>query len=132
MKANEDKQLEKLVNHMMKDSILDTPSGDFIFKVMSQVLATQKSEITTYKPLISKSAFIAIFGSLAVLIAYVLLNGNSASNNSFLHLNANLLSNYNPVKALRFSNITTYTVVLTTIILFIQISLLKKYFDKQL
>ena len=132
MKANEDKQLEKLVDHMMKDSILDTPSSDFTFKVMSQVLATKTSDATTYKPLISKPVFTAIFTGLAVLIVYVLLNGNSQSNNSFLHLNYNLLPNFNPVETFRFSEITTYSVVLTTIMLFIQIPLLKNYFDRKI
>lgn len=131
MKANEDKNIEKLINHLMKDTTLESPSFDFTSKVMSQVLATQKSDVTTYKPLISKQVFITLFIGLAALIAYVLLNGNSTSSNGIINLNYNLLTNFNPVETFRFSKITTYSVVLTTIMLFIQIPLLKNYFDKR-
>jgi hypothetical protein len=131
MKANEDKQLEKLVDRMMKDRVLETPSIDFTSQVMSQVLATQKSEITTYKPLISTPVFILIFSSLTFLIAYVLLNGNSSSATRFLNLNFTVLANLNPTRNFHFSEITTYSVVLTTIMLCIQIPLLKNYFDSR-
>lgn len=131
MKVSEDKNIEKLIDHLMKDTTLESPSFDFTSKVMSQVTVTKTSDITTYQPLISKQTFIIVFVCLTVLIAYVLLNGNSVSNNRLLNLNYNVLSNYNPVKSLRFSNITTYTVVLTTIMLFIQIPLLKNYYNSK-
>lgn len=131
MKTNEDKQLEKLVARMMKETTLDTPSIDFTSKVMSQVLATQKSETTIYKPLISTPTFIIIFGGLIFLIAFILTNGNTSSNNTYLNLNLNFFTNFNPVRSFHFSKITTYSVVLTTLMLFIQIPLLKNYFDKK-
>jgi uncharacterized membrane protein (DUF485 family) len=131
MKANEDKNIEKLIDHLMKDTTLASPSFDFTSKVMSQVIATKTSAATTYQPLISKQTFIAIFIGLAVLIAYVLWNGTAASNNRLLHLNYNLLTNFNPIKTWQFSTITTYTVVLTTIMLCIQIPLLKNYYDRR-
>lgn len=131
MKTNEDKQLEKLVDRMMKEKTLDTPSIDFTSKVMSQVLATQKSETTIYKPLISTPTFIIIFGGLIFLIAFILTNGNTSSNNTYLNLNLNFFTNFNPVRSFHFSKITTYSVVLTTLMLFIQIPLLKNYFDKK-
>ncbi|MES2812899.1 MAG: hypothetical protein V4670_10560 [Bacteroidota bacterium] len=131
MKASEDKNIEKLIDHLMKDSTLESPSFDFTSKVMSQVTATKMSNVTTYQPLISKQAFIAIFIGLTAVIAYVLLNSTAASNNGLMNLNYNILSNYNPVKSLRFSSITTYTVVLTTIMLCIQIPLLKNYYESK-
>ena len=115
----------------MKDSTLESPSFDFTSKVMSQVLATKTSEATTYKPLISKQVFIALFGSLAVLVVYILFNGSSHSPNGFIHLDYNLLRNHIPVNTFSFSKITVYSVVLTTIMLFIQIPLLKNYFDRK-
>jgi len=131
MKVNEDKNIEKLIDHLMKDTTLASPSFDFTSKVMSQVIATKTSAATTYQPLISKQTFLAIFIGLAALITYVLWNGNAASNSRLLTLNYNLLSNFNPVKTFQFSTITTYTVVLTAIMLCIQIPLLKNYYDSK-
>jgi hypothetical protein len=131
MKVSEYKNIEKLIDNLMKDNVLESPSFDFTSKVMLQVMATKTCEATTYKPLISKQAFIAIFGSLTIIIAYVLLNGNSQSPNGFIHLNYDSLPNFNPLETFRFSEITTYSVVLTTIMLFIQIPLLKNYFDRK-
>ncbi len=131
MKVSEDKNIEKLIDNLMKDATLESPSFDFTSKVMSQVLATKTSEATTYKPLISKQVFIALFSSLTVLVIYILFNGNTSSGNDFLRLNYNLLHDLNLVDTFRFSKITTYSVVLTTIMLFIQIPLLKNYFDRK-
>jgi hypothetical protein len=131
MKANEDKNIEKLIDHLMKDTTLASPSIDFTSKVMSQVMATKTSVATTYQPLISKQAFITIFIGLTALITYVLFNGNTASTNRLINLNYNLLTSFNPLKTLQFSTITTYTILLTTIMLCIQISLLKNYYDKR-
>lgn len=131
MKASEDKNIEKLIDHLMKDTTLASPSFDFTSKVMSQVLATKTSHVTTYKPLISKQAFLLIFGGLTVLIAYVLASGDLNSSNRLVQFNYNLLSNYNPVKTLHFSTITTYTIVLMAIMLCIQIPLLKNYYDSK-
>lgn len=41
MNVNEDKLLENLVDTIMKDSKLETPSLDFTTKVMLQVLTTK-------------------------------------------------------------------------------------------
>lgn len=131
MKASEDKHIEKLIDYLMKETTLESPSFDFTAKVMTQVTLAKTSNATTYQPLISKKVFIAIFGSLTVLIAYVLLNSDPSTNSRLINLNYNLLANYTPVKTLGFSNITTYTVVLTAIMLCIQIPLLKNYYDSK-
>lgn len=73
MKANEDKNIEKLVDHIMKDTILESPSFDFTSKIMSQVLATKTSDVTVYKPLISRTTFIAIFGFIIALFIYLFI-----------------------------------------------------------
>ena len=131
MKANEDKNIEKLIDHLMKDTVLESPSIDFTLKVMSQVLETKTSNVTTYKPLISKQVFGVIFSGLTALMVYIFFNNNASSSDGFLHLNYNLLHDLNPAETFHFSKITIYTVVLTTVMLFIQIFLLKNYFDKK-
>ncbi|NOT36569.1 MAG: hypothetical protein HOP11_04270 [Saprospiraceae bacterium] len=132
MKANEDKDLEKLVHNIMRGASLESPADDFTSKVMSQVLATKTSDITVYKPLISNSGFIAIFTCIFSFILYLILNTQSQTKGWFSK--NEYLSNYkdNLTGLFDFSSVATYAVVLTTIMFFIQIPLLKNYFDKQL
>jgi hypothetical protein len=131
MKANEDKLLEKLVDNMMKDSVLETPSFDFTTKVMSQVLATKKSEVYVYKPLISKPVFIVTFGCFILLFMYLFINKDTQTNTLVNYPNFDFIHNINLSSIYNFPKITIYTVVLATFMLFIQISFLKKHFDNQ-
>jgi len=48
-----DKNIENLIDKMMAENTLESPSIDFTSKIMSQVLVAEKSKIKTYKPLIS-------------------------------------------------------------------------------
>lgn len=132
MKANEDKQLEKLVDHIMKDTVLESPSIDFTSNVMSQVLASKTSDVTVYKPLISRSVFIAIFGCIITVFIYLLINGEKQENSWFSHLKFSLLYNNVLTSLFKVSKVMSYAVVSTTIMLLVQISFLKNYFDKQL
>jgi|SRR6185312_8839342 len=132
MKANEDKQIEKLVDHFMKDTVLESPSHDFTSKVMSKVLASQTSDVTVYKPLISKSVFIVIFGCIITLFIYLFMNGEKQENSWFSHIKFNLFYNNELTSVFKVSKIMLYAVVSTTIMLLVQISFLKNYFNKQL
>jgi len=132
MKASEDKNLEKFVDKILKDAPLETPSFDFTAKVMSQVLSTSTSDVTVYKPLISKPVLIAILGSIIALIGYLISNGNPQSSRWFDVLDYDSLFNIRLLSDVKFSKITMYAVVLSTVMLFVQIPLLKNYFDKRL
>ena len=132
MKANEDKQIEKLVDHIMKDTLLESPSSDFTSKVMSKILASKTSDVTVYKPLISKSVFIVIFGCIITLFIYLLMNGEKQENSWFSHIKFNLFYNNELTSVFKVSKIMLYAVVSTTIMFLVQISFLKNYFNKQL
>lgn len=132
MKPNEDKLLEKFVDTIMKDSVLETPSSDFTTKVMSQVLTQKTSDVYVYKPLISKQVFIIIFGSFILLFMYLFSNGGIQNDNLINYKYFNFFQNINLMSLYNFPKITIYAVVLATLMLFIQISFLKKHFDNQL
>jgi hypothetical protein len=132
MKANEDKNIEKLVNYIMKDAKLESPSSNFTLNVMSQVLQTKTSDVTVYKPLISRKTFIVVFGFIITLFIYLLINKDQQTNGWPTYLNINTTYYNNFTTLFKFSKITTCTAVLTTVMLLIQISFLKNYFDKQL
>ncbi len=128
MKTNEDKNLEKLVDTIMKDSKIETPSIDFTAKVMAQVVASNKSEVYVYKPLISKPVFLLIFGCFIALMLFLEPQKDSWIN----HLNIEKFHNSSITTLFNFSKFAIYSTTVGTLMLLIQISYLKKYFDKSL
>lgn len=132
MKANEDKLLAELVDNIMKDAILESPSSDFTTKVMSSVEVTKTNEVFVYKPLIPRSVFILFFGCFVALIIYLLMDEKPQTNSWFNNTIFNSVYNNQITSLFNFSKITIYSVVLATLMLFIQISFLKKHFENQL
>lgn len=130
MKTTEDKLLEKLVDTIMKDSKLETPSIDFTKKVMSQVVKSKMSESYVYEPLIPKSVFIIVLGCLFTLFIYVIANGETQKDGWINHLYINKFYNSSYIKLFNFSKISIYAVAFASIMLLIQIVFLKKYFEK--
>ena len=128
MKATEDKLLEKLVDTIMKDSKLETPSLDFTSNVMSQVKAPKTSDVFVYKPLIPKFAFVLVFGCFLTMLFFL----EPQQDSWITQLNIERFYTNFSTSLFSFSKITIYSVVLATLLLFIQISFLKKYFDNQL
>jgi hypothetical protein len=121
MNTNEDKHLEKLIDNMMKDVSLESPSLDFTSMVMSKI---SKTKTIVYKPLIPKSTFLFLIGCLSTILIYSFFNGQPLKDSSF-----DFSSVYN--KLIKFSPITIYSTVIATTMLFIQIAFLKNYFNKQ-
>ncbi|WP_298222543.1 hypothetical protein [Flavobacterium sp.] len=131
MKANEDKLLEKLVDNMMQDSVLEDPSADFTAKVMSHVLKAKKSNIYVYKPLISKPVFVLILGCFIGLFIYLFINRETQTNSWVDDLNFKTVYYNYAISLFNFSKITIYSVILATFFLFIQILFLRKHFYQQ-
>lgn len=132
MKANTDKHLENFTRKLMKENSLDKPSVDFTAHVMSKVWATNTAFV--YKPLISKPAWVIIFVGIFSLTGYLLFNTAEASSGSwFQNMDLSKISflHFNYLAGSKISTVTLYTVVMATIMLFIQISLLKNYFSKR-
>ena len=131
MKAKEDKNLEKFVDKIMKDASLETPSFDFTSKVMSKVFVAQNSETTMYKPLISKLGLTLVLSGIFMFFGYFSFNGNAQSNKLLDSINLDRFYNFRFFHELEFSEITMYAVVLATVMLFIQIPILKNHFEKR-
>ncbi len=72
MKKNVDKQIENLVDKVMKQSTLETPSIDFTSHIMVQVEAAKQSTSTTYQPLISKRVWAIISIGFIAFVGYIL------------------------------------------------------------
>ena len=132
----EDKNLEKLVDNLMKYDRLQKPSQDFTSSVMEHIESLKTSKTTiVYKPLISKPAW-AVIGVCVLVIAGFAVFGTSTSQSTWLpQVNYDALVHNNLTNTLsgfKFSSTTMYAVVLLALMLCIQVPLLKNYMDRQL
>lgn len=135
MKENEDKNMEQYVQKVIKETLLESPSHDFTAKVMANVLAVDKSKATVYKPLISKTGWVLIFGGIIATLLYFILNGNAQVGNqpwSFDLSGKDFIKMFSSLHLFQFSRVTVNVIVVSTILMFIQITLLKNYLDKRL
>ncbi|MGL3001747.1 hypothetical protein [Flavobacterium sp. RSSB_23] len=132
MEASENKDLEKLVDKMMSDLTLESPSIDFTSKVMAQVAATKVSEVTLYKPLIPKSIFIAVFGFTCLLTIYLSIYGETTPESWLNFINYEKLFNTRLLKGFTISTISMYAIVASTVMFCVQIGFLKNYFNKRI
>ncbi len=135
MSDNKDKNIERLVDKAMKHSELESPSLDFTNVVMSQVGALKQSAVTTYKPLISKPMWFAIF-AIGLSIALYIMLGTSTTETGWLnYIDLSVLTNIKFSFALpefAVSKTVIYAVVLFGLMLFIQVPILKHYFDERI
>jgi hypothetical protein len=128
MKEN-DKEIENLIEKMMSENTLESPSFDFTSKIMSQVLEVEKSKIKAYKPLISKSAWIFISIVLIMLIAYSVDSGNNISNFELTQSYSDKISTV--FSGIHFSTNVLYGLLVIPFMVLVQIGVLKNYFDKK-
>jgi hypothetical protein len=132
MKNKEDKNIEKLVENLMMENQLESPSMNFTNKVMAEVLATQKSKTLVYKPVISKKAWFIIFGGIIALFTFLILNRNTSS--LAFNFKVSIFSFdkfFKPISAMQISPVIANVVLLAIVMLFIQIFLLKNYFTRK-
>ena len=124
-----DKNIENLIDKMMAENTLESPSIDFTSKIMSQVLAVEKRKIKAYKPLISKSTWIFIGLSLTALTAYSIFTNNDISNFEIVKLYTDKASAL--FSGIHLSKNILYAILIVPFMILIQIGLLKNYFDKK-
>jgi|SRR6185437_3215368 len=132
MKNKEDKNIEKLVENLMSETTLESPSIDFTAKVMSGVFAVKKRKLV-YKPPISKWAWYIIFGSFAFLFAFVIYNNqqNTATDSYFNFTFFNSEKFFNLFSRFQISSMTANVLLAASAMLFIQIFLLRSYLNKR-
>lgn len=128
MKEN-DKEIENLIEKMMSENTLESPSFDFTSKIMSQVLVAEKSKIKAYKPLISKTTWIFIGICLIALTAYSVLASNDMSNFEIAKTYSDKASAL--FSGIHFSTNVLYGLLVIPFMVLVQIGVLKNYFDKR-
>lgn len=131
MKQNENKKLEEFVDHVFQHVTLDKPSSDFTSRVMARVQVEKASQLTKYKPLITREAFALLLVLIGAFFIYIMLNTDSSQQESTPWLDLSELYTFNFSLGFSFSKITLYAVITMTIMLFVQIPILKYYIQKQ-
>lgn len=76
-------KLDKQFGEMMKGMKIESPSSDFMFKVMSRVYAEaavqQKPLLQNYQPVISKRTWIILIVAFIALMIYITVSGQAAT-----------------------------------------------------
>jgi hypothetical protein len=124
-----DKNIENLIDKMMAENTLESPSIDFTSKIMAQVLVAEKSKIKAYKPLISKSAWIFIGAALIALTIYASLFSGTENNLEIGKVYSDKAAVF--FSGIHFSKNILYAILVVPFMILIQIGLLKNYFDKR-
>lgn len=124
-----DKNLEQLIDKMMAEDKLQSPSFDFTSKIMSEVLVLEEKKLKTYKPLISKSTWIFIGLALLGLIIYASLFSGTSQNLEIGKVYTDKISN--TFSGIHLSKNIVYAILIVPFMILIQIGVLKNYFDKK-
>jgi hypothetical protein len=103
--------------------------------VMDQILAINKSKVTIYKPLISKPMWFVIFVVALLVVSFIIFGMNTTETPWLNFIDLSVLTDNklsNTLSGFKVSKTVMYSVVLFGIMLFIQVPILKNYFDKRL
>jgi hypothetical protein len=130
---HDNKKLEGMLECLMRDEALESPSTDFTTKVMEQVYILETTSVTTYRPLISKRAWLMILLVFTSVVIYVMFNGSSTESQWLANLEVpNFELNLFESLKFQFSKTLSYAVIFLAIMAGIQMTVLKLYFDRRL
>ncbi len=135
MKENVDKHIEQLVDKVMESSTLETPSFDFTSNIMAEVNSLSTSSVTTYEPLISKRNWFLLVSAIISVSIYLFFNSSIENKGWFDAIDFSVMSKFsitNLFSGITFSKTFIYAILIFAIMFFIQIPILKNYFDKRL
>ncbi|TDQ29865.1 hypothetical protein [Tenacibaculum caenipelagi] len=133
----ENKHIEELsafTKKHIKDIEIETPSIDFTANIMETILKEEKTSVYKATPLISKKVWFVLASILAVSVLYV-SKGASLNWLKVPEIKMDYLSNIqfpNFFEGFTISHTVLYTSFLFTVMIFIQIYVLKNHFTKHL
>ena len=136
MTKHSEQHLDKLAKKVIKTLPLERPSLDFTATIMTKIEARQTSSITTYKPLISKKAWLIISMIVAGLLIYLFtLDSSEASSGLLDKVDLTMVTDnklVDTISGLMMSKVLAYAVTLFGAAWLVQVSLLKYQFNKRL
>lgn len=133
MENKDDKNIEILVEKLMQESPMETPSANFTSVVMDGVFSLEKKKSFLYKPAISTRSWIIIFAAIGSVICWILYNANNLngmSETNLFRINSDKI--YNLFSEFRLQGVTTVILLSALVMLFIQLILLSSYLNKKI
>ena len=124
-----DKNMEQLIDKMMAEEKLQSPSIDFTSKIMAEVLVLEQRKLKTYKPLISKPVWIFIGTALFALVLYLSFFSVSENNLEIGKVYTDKITT--AFSGIHFSKNIMYAVLIVPFMILIQVGVLQNYFDKK-
>ena len=129
-----DKKIEKFTTFLMNEIDVNTPSDNFVIDVMKSVeVESEKSRLIVYKPLIPISVWILIFILFLAVSVYV-FTGSTVNYYLISTLDINVLNELSEIdlfKHISFSRTFTFSFILFSVLVLIQLFVIKNYFNKQ-
>ena len=129
---HDNEKLDAMLERLMRDEALESPSVNFTDKVMDKVYGIESSTVTVYKPLISKRVWLLIALSFVVLVAFVMLNNGSTDSQWLSSLEVprpefTLFDNIN----FQLSGTFKYAVLFLAVMIGVQMTVIKSYFGRR-
>ncbi|WP_338731103.1 hypothetical protein [Mangrovimonas cancribranchiae] len=133
MKDQTDKQVTQFIDNIFENSSLESPSLEFSTQVMSKIHAINNTKVTTYKPLISRSVWIAIAVVFVGFLAAILVNVTFTQASWLTFLDFSIVSRLgNIFPSTQLPTSLVYAILFFGIMLLVQLTWLKRYFNKRL
>ncbi|NOR29274.1 MAG: hypothetical protein GQ540_12170 [Lutibacter sp.] len=142
MKA--DKNIENFTKYIINEAAIESPSSDFLNKVMDSVkIESELSLSKKYQPLISKKVWVLIAVAFITLSIF-LLTGSTENYDLISKVDFSLLdklpsinifdtiSSVNIFKNIHFSNTFTFSFIFFSILVFVQLFVIKNYINKEI
>jgi hypothetical protein len=128
-----EKNIEEFTKYIMKEANVEKPSADFLNKVMDSVkMESELSVSKVYQPLISKSAWASIAVAFVALCIFI-LTGTSQDSLLIPNIHFTILdkiSSINLFERIHLSETFTFSFVLFSILVILQLIVIKNYFNK--
>ena len=131
----QDKYIDDFSKDILKDIGLETPSANFVNNVLKTInVENTLVSNSVYKPLISKRGWFFIVVCLIVLFTYFYTSNTESSiqypviDLSFL----NKLMAINIFENIKLSKIFSFSFILFSVLVLVQLHFIKKYFNKNM
>ena len=129
-----EKNIEEFIKFAIKEANIEEPSADFLNKVMNSViLESERSLSKIYKPLISKSAW-AVIAVVIISFSFFILTGTSQNSMKIPNIHSALfdkIASINLFERIHLSDTFTFSFVLFSLLVILQLVVIKNYFNKQ-
>lgn len=137
-----DKNIEKFTKYIIKEGQVESPSPDFLDKVMTSVKLEHKLSLAkVYKPLISKKVWVLI-AIVFIVVSGSILKGKPLDNSILSNLDFSFfdkLSSFNIFEnipsinifdSIHFSNTFTFSTMFFSVLVIFQIIVIKNYINR--